>query len=62
MQTILLGLILFMLATLGLGLGAILRRPPIKGSCGGLACANACHACPRRAAGAHSQRQEGRAP
>lgn len=43
-----LGVIL--LAIAGLSLGVMLGRPPIKGSCGGLACVPgvSCSACPKR--------------
>ncbi len=44
-----LGLVL--LAFAGLSLGAMLGRPPIKGSCGGLSCipGTDCAACSKRA-------------
>ncbi|WP_164881774.1 hypothetical protein [Paenirhodobacter populi] len=48
MQTVILSLVVFALAMLGLGLGVLCRRAPLKGSCGGLACGNACAACPRK--------------
>ncbi len=40
------------LALLGLGLGSLLGRGPIKGSCGGMACLKdiACEGCPHRKA------------
>lgn len=48
MQTTFLTFAVFTLAMLGLGLGLFFQRMPLKGSCGGLACRNACHACPRK--------------
>jgi hypothetical protein len=38
------------LAIAGLSLGVVLGRPPIKGSCGGLACipGGTCSACPKQ--------------
>lgn len=38
METLLLTLIIVILAILGLAVGAMAGRGPIKGSCGGLAC------------------------
>lgn len=46
MQTIIAATIAIGLAMLGLAVGVLLGRPAIKGSCGGLACGGACHACP----------------
>lgn len=51
MQTFILTLILMFLSVLGLGIGVLAGRPPIKGSCGGLACIGGtrCNACSRKA-------------
>ena len=38
METIILAFIISLLAILGLAIGVIMGRAPIKGSCGGLAC------------------------
>lgn len=38
MTTTLLAVGIFALAALGLGVGVLLRRAPIQGSCGGVAC------------------------
>lgn len=38
MTTVLLTFIVFVLAMVGLGLGVLFGRAPVKGSCGGLAC------------------------
>lgn len=38
MTTLVLTVVVFMLAGLGLGLGVLMNRRPIAGSCGGLAC------------------------
>jgi len=38
MTTVMLTIVVFMLAALGLGLGAWLKDRPIQGSCGGVAC------------------------
>lgn len=46
METILVAIILVALAMTGLALGVIFGRGEIKGSCGGVACQGACHACP----------------
>ncbi|WP_112313378.1 (Na+)-NQR maturation NqrM [Pseudogemmobacter bohemicus] len=51
MQTLVFTLLIFALAMLGLSLGVMFRRTPIRGSCGGLACQNACHACPKKKGG-----------
>ena len=47
---ILLGLCIVLLAVLGLGLGSLFGRGPVKGSCGGMACIKdiACEGCPNR--------------
>lgn len=47
MATLILVFLVFSLAMAGLGLGVMLGRAPIKGSCGGLSCGGACTACPR---------------
>jgi len=49
MQTIVVSIVVMMLSVAGLGIGVMLGRPPIKGSCGGLNCGLApeCAACPR---------------
>lgn len=46
METILVAIVLVALAMTGLALGVIFGRGEIKGSCGGIACQGACHACP----------------
>lgn len=50
MMEILLVLAVFLLAAGGLGLGLMLGRGPLKGSCGGMACLKdvACEGCPNR--------------
>lgn len=47
---ILLVLAIFLLAAGGLGLGLMLGRGPLKGSCGGMSCLKgaACEGCPNR--------------
>lgn len=40
MGTVILTLALVLLAMAGLAVGVLFGRPPIKGSCGGLACAD----------------------
>ncbi|MCW5721445.1 MAG: hypothetical protein KIS86_09910 [Devosia sp.] len=52
MQTILAATLLLILAVAALALGVIFGRPALKGSCGGIACGGACHACPDREEGA----------
>ena len=49
MQTFILTLFFVLLSVLGLGLGVLAGRAPIKGSCGGLACMKGagCGACAR---------------
>lgn len=39
METVILAVVLVLLAIGGLGVGVFFGRAPIKGSCGGLACA-----------------------
>jgi hypothetical protein len=50
METILLSLVILALSFLGLALGAIMGRGPVKGSCGGVACIKGaqCTACAGR--------------
>ena len=49
MQTLILTLIISLLAILGLALGTLVGRGPIKGSCGSLACKGlSCATCPSR--------------
>lgn len=48
MLTFLLAVPLMILAVLGMALGVLAGRPPIRGSCGGLACRGACRSCPRK--------------
>lgn len=43
MQTVILTFVTLGLSVIRLVLGAILRRAPLRGSCGGLACNNACY-------------------
>lgn len=38
MITVLLTIVIFLLAAVGLGLGVLFKDRPIQGSCGGLAC------------------------
>ena len=47
MATIILASAIFLLAMVGLGLGVLAGRSPIKGSCGGLSCLKGidCGAC-----------------
>lgn len=47
MQTMLLAVVLVVLTMAALAVGLFLGRPPIKGSCGGIACEGACGACER---------------
>ncbi len=50
MGTFILSLAIILLAISGLAVGSLFGRPPIKGSCGGLACIkhSDCSACPKR--------------
>lgn len=47
MQILLLTLGLMLLSVTGLAVGLFFGRPPIAGSCGGLACKGACETCTR---------------
>ena len=47
MQTIIAAILLLAFAMAALALGVVFGRPPIKGSCGGLACNGACSSCKR---------------
>ena len=53
METFLLTFIILAIAICGLAVGVIAGRPPIKGSCGGLACRKGlgCRGCAGRTAG-----------
>lgn len=55
MQTILLAILVVGLAVIGLSVGVMFGRRPLKGSCGGLTCIKGadCAACPNREAGTH---------
>ncbi|MHB2264533.1 hypothetical protein [Aliihoeflea sp. PC F10.4] len=48
METVLAAVVLIALAMTGLAVGVLSGRGAIKGSCGGIACQGACHACPNR--------------
>ncbi len=49
MLTFILAVIFSVVAVLGLALGVLAGRPPIKGSCGGLSCLGLdCSSCPSR--------------
>ena len=50
MEIILLSVVILVLSVLGLSIGVIIGREPIKGSCGGVACIKGarCAACTRR--------------
>jgi hypothetical protein len=48
MQTVLAAIVLAILAVAALAIGVLMGRAPIQGSCGGIACGGACHACPNR--------------
>ncbi len=53
METIILTFVILLLAIVGLAVGVIAGRDPIKGSCGGLACLKgvSCGACKAKRAG-----------
>ncbi len=49
MLTFILATIILILAVLGLAVGVLMGRAPIKGSCGGLSCVGLnCSTCPSR--------------
>ncbi|WP_192895633.1 hypothetical protein [Arsenicitalea aurantiaca] len=48
MQTMIAATLLAVLAVAALGLGLVFGRPALRGSCGGIVCGGACHACPNR--------------
>jgi hypothetical protein len=48
MITFLFAVATMILAVLGLAVGLFFGRPPLKGSCGGIACGGACGTCPRK--------------
>jgi hypothetical protein len=50
METAILALLIIGLSLAGLGLGSLLGRGPVKGSCAGLSCIKGadCDACPNR--------------
>lgn len=49
MLTFLIAALVLILAVLGLALGVLAGRPPLKGSCGGLSCVGLdCATCPSR--------------
>ncbi len=48
MQTILIAILLIVLAMLALAIGLAFGRAPLKRSCGGEACLNACAGCERQ--------------
>jgi hypothetical protein len=47
MQTVVIAIGLTMLAMLALGIGLAFRRPPLRRSCGGVACLETCNGCDR---------------
>lgn len=51
METMLIAVVLVAISMGGLAVGVLGGRPAIKGSCGGIACQGACHACPNRTEG-----------
>ncbi len=52
MATLILSFTIVLLAIGGLALGVMAGRKPLKGSCGGLACAGlSCRTCPNRSGG-----------
>ncbi len=48
MAAFIFGFVIILLAIVGLALGVMAGRGPLKGSCGGIACAGRCVGCPRR--------------
>ncbi len=51
MTQYLLGFVVMFIAILGMAIGALMGRSPIRGSCGGLGGGGGCSACVRRKAG-----------
>ncbi len=48
MQTMIVATLLAIFSVAALAVGIIFGRPALQGSCGGIACSGACHACPNR--------------